>query len=157
MTTLNGCPICGTARPRPGSEPWCCSLACYYSFHGIEPPNPPAPSCHDGVTMTCPVCQRSFEPLGRQLYCGDACRAAAYRRRRDGARQLVTVPRAKPRRPVTVYECDSCGERALGEQRCEGCGSFMRRVGIGGHCPSCEEPVAVAELLGGDEQVVVSH
>jgi len=24
----------------------------------------------------------------------------------------------------------------------------MRRIGYGGHCPSCAEPVAVADLLG---------
>jgi hypothetical protein len=28
----------------------------------------------------------------------------------------------------------------------------MRRIGIGGCCPSCEEPIAVAELI--DEEVV---
>lgn len=27
----------------------------------------------------------------------------------------------------------------------------MRRIGYGGHCPSCDEPVAVADLL--DEEV----
>jgi predicted amidophosphoribosyltransferase len=58
------------------------------------------------------------------------------------------VPRSKPRRPITVYECDSCGGRALGEQRCEECGAFMRRVGIGGCCPECDAPLAVSELLG---------
>jgi hypothetical protein len=49
---------------------------------------------------------------------------------------------------MTVYECDNCGSRALGEQRCEQCGTFMSRVGIGGCCPSCDEPIAVAELVG---------
>jgi hypothetical protein len=28
----------------------------------------------------------------------------------------------------------------------------MRRVGLGGHCPHCDEPVAIADLL--DEEVV---
>ena len=27
----------------------------------------------------------------------------------------------------------------------------MRRVGIGGHCPHCDEPVAITDLL--DEEV----
>ncbi len=27
------------------------------------------PSCHDSVTMACPVCQGSFTPVGRQRYC----------------------------------------------------------------------------------------
>ena len=105
------------------------------------------PSRHDVVTITCPVCQHTFNPSGRRRFCSDACRAAAYRRRRDAAQPSIVVPRANPRRPITVYECDTCGARALGEQRCDECSTFMRRVGIGGHCPSCDEPVAVAELL----------
>ncbi len=107
-----------------------------------------SPLCHDGVTMICPVCQRSFPPVGRQKYCGDPCRAAAYRRRRDAGNVTVVVPKAEPRRPVTVYECDGCGARAVGDQRCEMCGTFMRRVGIGGLCPCCDEAVAVNELVG---------
>ena len=107
-----------------------------------------SPSCHDAVTMTCPVCLHSFAPVGRRKYCGDACRAAAYRRRRDAGHVTVALPRAQPRRPVTVYECDACGARALGDQRCDDCGTFMRRVGLGGLCPCCDEAVAVNELLG---------
>ncbi len=113
----------------------------------------PTPSCHDGVTMTCPICQDTFTPVGRQRYCTDACRAAAYRRRRDTGSTSVVVPKAQPRRPITVYECDICGGRALGNQRCEECGTFMRRIGIGGICTSCEEPISVTELLG--EEVIV--
>ena len=60
---------------------------------------------------------------------------------------MLRVPRSQPRREITVYECDTCGERSLGEQRCPQCHTFMRRVGIGGHCPSCEEPIAVIDLL----------
>jgi hypothetical protein len=61
---------------------------------------------------------------------------------------LPTVPAALPRGSVTVYECDGCGARAVGGQRCAECGRFMRRVGLGGACPHCDEPVAVVELLG---------
>jgi hypothetical protein len=147
MTTLTACPVCGTPRPanRLGNQPWCCSVACYRTFHGI--PEPVTPSCHDAVTMTCPICQHRFTPVGRQKFCSDACRAAAYRRRRDAGRPTLRVPKAQPRRPITVYECDSCGARALGEQRCEQCSTFMRKVGLGGECPSCGEPVAVTDLL----------
>ena len=67
----------------------------------------------------------------------DACRSAAYRARRDEPRPPVVVPAPAPRRPVTVYECDGCGERALGEQYCGSCRTFMRRVGVGGYCPEC--------------------
>lgn len=105
--------------------------------------------------MTCPVCQHNFTPVGRQKYCSDACRATAYRRRRDADRPPVTVPKAQPRRPITVYECDNCGTRALGNQHCE-CGTFMRRVGIGGCCPSCDDPVAVVELIG-EEVITISR
>jgi hypothetical protein len=97
--------------------------------------------------MTCPVCQRTFTPVGRQKFCSDACRAAAYRRRRDAGRPAVIVPKVKPRRPMTVYECDTCGARAVGEQRCETCHTFMHRVGLGGCCPACDEPIAITELL----------
>ncbi len=111
------------------------------------PTEPELPSCHDAVTMTCPICQRPFTPTGRRKFCSDACRAAAYRRRRDANRPAVTIPASQHRRPVTVYECDTCGHRALGEQRCDDCGTFMRRVGHGGLCPCCDEPVAIDELL----------
>ncbi len=97
----------------------------------------PEPSRHDGVTMSCPVCQVWFSPVGRQSYCSDACRAAAYRRRRAAGRPPVTVPPSQPRRPFSVYECDRCGARAVGEQYCAECATFMRRVGTGGSCPNC--------------------
>ncbi len=116
---------------------------------------PAAPSCHDPVTMHCPICQHAFVPTGRQKYCSDACRAAAYRRRRDTGRTTVTVPKTQPRRPITVYECDTCGDRALGEQHCETCNTWMRRVGLGGECPSCGDPVAVVELVG--QEVIASR
>ena len=109
--------------------------------------HPEPPSRHDAVTTPCPVCQHHFTPVGRQTYCTDACRAAAYRRRRDANRPAVTIPASQHRRPVTVYECDTCGHRALGEQRCDDCGTFMRRIGHGGTCPGCEHPISVTELL----------
>lgn len=110
-------------------------------------PDPKTPSCHDTVTMTCPLCQRPFTPVGRQKYCSDACRSAAYRRRRDNNPPAPAVPKARPRKPITIYECDSCGNRSLGEQRCPDCSTFMRKIGLGGECPSCSEPIAVTELL----------
>jgi hypothetical protein len=100
------------------------------------------------VTMACPVCASPFTPSGRRRCCSDACRAAAYRRRRTAARPLVVVPAGASRVPLTVYECDGCGSRAVGVQRCAECSSFMRRIGIGGACPSCDEAITVAELTG---------
>jgi hypothetical protein len=77
---------------------------------------------------------------------------AAWRRRRQGTPPRIVVPPARPRRPITVYECDGCGARAVGQQRCEDCGTFMRKLGLG-PCPHCDEPVAVTELL--DQEVVL--
>ena len=111
---------------------------------------PDTPLRHDAVTIPCPSCGRPFAPAGKRRYCTDACKAAAYRRRQHDAAPVV-LPRTRPRKPITVYECDACGTRALGEQRCEACGTFMRRIGIGGHCPHCDEAVAITDLL--DEEV----
>lgn len=107
-----------------------------------------APSRHDGVTMACPVCGCPFPPTGRRRFCSDACRTAAHRRRRASALPVVVVPAVAPRMPMTVYECDACGARAVGGQRCAACSTFMRRIGIGGACPGCDEAVTVAELIG---------
>ncbi|MHB8325052.1 MAG: hypothetical protein ACYDHB_11650 [Candidatus Dormibacteria bacterium] len=64
-----------------------------------------------------------------------------------GSPRTRTPPPIRLRRPLTVYECGSCGERAVGEQSCEDCGTFRSRVGLGGLSPNCDEPVAVSDLL----------
>jgi rubrerythrin len=146
------CPVC-SRRHRAEADTVrgrYCSIACFNRGLGYDNPDYQAgyaPSRHDAVTITCPVCQHTFTPAGRQKFCSDACRAAAYRRRRDAERPAFTVAKNHPRRPITVYECDSCGARALGEQRCESCSTFMRKIGLGGECPSCGEALAVTELL----------
>jgi len=61
------------------------------------------------------------------------------------------LPPKGRRRPVTVYQCDTCGERALGEQYCPDCRTFMRRVGLGGCCPSCDAAIAVTELAAQED------
>jgi hypothetical protein len=111
-------------------------------------PSRPVPRSRDDAgTTQCPVCRRGFTPAGRQTYCSTRCRKTAFRRRHQQAGPAVTVPTARPRREITVYECPECGERLLGEQRCPDCHTFARRVGIGGSCPHCEQPVAVTDLL----------
>jgi hypothetical protein len=112
---------------------------------------PETPLRHDPVTIPCPHCEQPFTPTGKRLYCTNACKAAAYRRRHQAPITPVVLARARPRRPVTVYECDTCATRTVGQQRCDQCGTFMRRIGLGGHCPHCEEPVAITDLL--DEEV----
>ena len=106
-----------------------------------------SPSRDDAGTMTCPVCQRPFTPTGRQRYCTSACRKAAFRRRHQAPPAPITVPAARPRRDHTIYECPDCEQRLLGEQRCPDCGIFARRIGPGGPCPHCSEPVTIADLL----------
>ena len=102
----------------------------------------------DDATMICPVDGTAFAASGRRRYCSDRCRRTAWARRRQSPPTPVVIPAPPgPRRPVTVYECDACGTRALGHQRCEECGAFTRRVGLGGLCPCCDEPVAAAELI----------
>jgi len=108
------------------------------------------PLSNDPVTILCPVCGTPFPAVGKRRYCRDACRVAAHRRRHQPPPVATTTslpPPGQPRRPHTVYECGTCGERALGEQRCDSCGTFMHRVGLGGLCPSCDEPHTIDELL----------
>ena len=111
---------------------------------------PASPWRDDSVTMrTCPACGQPFARSGRRRWCSDACKQAAYRRRATPPAPAPALPADRPRRPVTVYECGECGFRALGSQRCPDCGTFMSAVGVGGLCPSCDEPVAIADLLAG--------
>lgn len=105
-----------------------------------------SPSRNDARNdMTCPCCGQPFAPQGRQRYCSDACRQAAWRQRQPVA--LPELPRGPSSRPTTVYECGTCETRYLGEQWCSDCQRPCRRVGPGGPCPHCDEPVALADLL----------
>jgi len=111
-----------------------------------------SPSRDEPATACCPVCETTFKPLPNQRYCSAVCRATAWRWRHARPRPAIPKPTpARSRRSSTVYECDACGTRLLGEQRCD-CGLFMRRVGAGGHCPHCGEAVAVNDLE--DEEVM---
>jgi hypothetical protein len=49
----------------------------------------------------------------------------------------------------TVYQCPDCQSRLLGEQRCEDCATCMARLGPGGICPCCDEPITFDELIAG--------
>lgn len=119
------------------------------------------PSRNDGVTMTlsvCPICGTAFSPTGRRRFCSDACRQAAWRNRRRLAARAETcshhsaqttlppLSKGDPRSGI-VYECPSCGVRYLGQQRCPDCQLFCRRIGPGGRCPHCDEPVAISDLI----------
>ena len=69
----------------------------------------------------------------------------AHRARHAG----VVVEPVLDRRPraASIYECPACEARHLGEQRCPDCQIFCRRVGPGGRCPHCDEPVAIVDLI----------
>ena len=115
----------------------------------MDPSPPPAlesPSRNDGVTIACAVCGRHVTAVGRRRFCSHACRQAAFRQRQQVATTVPATPRPVPR-TTTVYECPACGTRFLGEQRCAECNVFCRRVGPGGPCPHCDEPVTVTDLL----------
>ena len=117
----------------------------------MRAPSASNPSRNDGVTILCPVCRiRRFVPIGRKRVCSAACRQAAFRRRRQAVTAApLVVPPHRSRRDRTIYQCSSCDASYLGVQRCPECGVFCRRVGVGGLCPECGEPVAVADLVDG--------
>lgn len=103
-----------------------------------------SPLRNDGVTIACGVCGRTFRPQGRRRFCSDACRQTAWRRRHPTA--LPPLPTRSPR-SATIYQCSGCDARYLGEQYCPDCQQFCRRLGPGGSCPHCQEPVAVTDLI----------
>ena len=112
MIGFDACPICEASRPanRNNDGLWCCSIACYHAFHSTEGLDT---ASVNGVTTTCPACQRAFSPIGLQRFCCEACRVAVYRRRETTAAAPVVALRHTLRQPLTVYVCDRCGARAL--------------------------------------------
>jgi hypothetical protein len=100
----------------------------------------------------CPICQTGTLPT-RARYCSDACKQRAYRLRRaiaEPATLANLAARSRSRQALaahTVYECPTCETRLLGEQRCPDCHVFCRRLGLGGPCPHCGEPVLLADIL----------
>ncbi len=84
----------------------------------------------------CPACGQPFTAAGRR---------AAWRRRHSAPRpDAAALPPAA--RDATIYQCPDCEQRYLGQQRCDDCGTFCRRIGPGGPCPHCDEPVAIKDL-----------
>jgi hypothetical protein len=117
----------------------------YGSRYGSEPTA--------GTGPRCSVCRASL-PSRRARYCSDACRQRAYRLRQvdlTGADTASLVTELKRRAVLLahrLFECPACGELYLGAQRCADCNRFCRLLGLGGACPSCEQPILLAELLG---------
>jgi hypothetical protein len=98
------------------------------------------------------------DPLvdARARFCSPAHRQLAYRLRRrtpptanepDLRRELQ---RRRQLAAHTVYECPQCEERFVGERRCPSCHLFGRSLGLGGHCPECDTPILLSDLLEED-------
>jgi len=109
----------------------------------------------------CPVCGTGFTRVRRQAYCTPTCRQAAWRARQphpvDSAAATVVVPAGRSRRDVTVYACTECDQRYLGLQWCPDCQRPCTRIGHGGLCRDCGEPMTVDELLNTrDDQYLTS-
>ena len=100
-------------------------------------------------SRACAACGTRFVPLGRRRWCSDACRQKAWRQRHPAAASPhdEMTSAAPAARSNTVYECPDCETRYLGVQRCDECGTFCRRIGRGGPCPHCEEPIAIDDLI----------
>lgn len=99
-----------------------------------------SPVRDDTATTACGACGRPFTRLGRQRFCSTTCRQAAWRLKRTAPVEPVAA------KTDTVYVCDDCDARYLGQQRCSDCNRWCRRLGPGGACP-CDEPVAITDLF----------
>ena len=122
--------------------------------------------------MTEPMREASRDGCGGCLVCGAALRSRrarycsrAHQQRAFRLRQQTDAPdlqrlrqELQQRRAVVahmIYECPNCGERLVGERRCPECNLFSRAIGLGGHCPECDTPLLLVDLLG--EEVVAPH
>ena len=95
----------------------------------------------------CRTCGRTFPAQGRKAYCDDACRQRGFRLRQRPSDEIGLGLATRLPKTAIVYQCPECEARCLGQQRCDDCGVFMKRLGPGGACPHCEEAVAVADLI----------
>jgi len=117
----------------------------YGSRYGSEPTA--------GAEPHCPVCMIRL-PSRRARYCSVACKQHAYRLRQvdltatDADLLATELKRLGELVAHTIYECPDCGERFVAEQRCPDCHRFCRKLGLGGCCPDCQQPVLLTELLG---------
>ena len=109
-------------------------------------------SSSDSNAPSCPVCSGPL-PNSRARYCSYIHRQRAFRLRHVelasvDERQLRTELRRRGALVAhTVYECSVCGERSVGERRCQDCHVFSRAMGLGGQCGECDQPILLAELL----------
>ena len=114
-----------------------------------------ASSSTEAEAAGCLVCGAALSD-SRAKFCSPAHKQLGYRLRHrtpavpEEADLRRRLQRQRRLMVHTVYECPSCGERVVGERRCPSCQLFARAVGLGGHCPECEQPVLISDLLGED-------
>lgn len=94
------------------------------------------------ATLRCQLCGQPLTGRGGKRWCSTVCRQRAWRL----AKAAPVAPRVVAKSD-TVYECDECEARYLGEQRCPDCNIWCRRLGAGGSCPHCGEPVAIIDIV----------
>jgi hypothetical protein len=104
----------------------------------------------------CSACGRTFNARGRKTYCSDACRQRGFRLRQRPADELPLGLATRLPRTAIVYQCPECDVRFLGQQRCDECGVFGRRLGPGGPCPHCDEAVAIGDLLAEVRSITIA-
>ena len=98
-------------------------------------------------SRVCAACECHFPDRGRKAYCSDACRQRSFRLRQRPADELQLGFATRLPKTAIVYQCPTCDATFLGQQRCDECGIFGRRLGPGGPCPHCDEVVAISDLL----------
>ena len=100
-----------------------------------------------GDGSRCLQCDGLLPNQRSRRYCSDKCRVAAWRRKHQLPKAAPVLPAKGPSRSeATIYECPQCETRYVGVQYCIDCSSFCRKVGLGGTCPNCDEPVTYEEL-----------
>ena len=113
-------------------------------YHVFPVGNPhPLEERYDMGIVVCAWCATPITASGRRRFHSDSCRQAAYRARH---RFKAVMSDLQARRVEIVYECPRCESRYLGIRRCPECNIFCARVGAGGACPHCDEPVAHSDL-----------
>ena len=110
---------------------------------------PENPTSDGYVTPTsCAICGKPLHGRADQRYCSHPCRQAAHRRRTSPPIQPPPLPDARRGvREHTIYECGDCGQRLAGQQWCPDCQRPCKRIGPGGTCPSCGDPITITELI----------
>ena len=111
-------------------------------------PHPPRRNDDRNDTAPCPACGKPVTRTGRRRWCSPACRQAGWRQRNPPPpAEPAPSPATRPAREHTIYQCGDCDQRYLGQQWCPDCNRPCRRVGPGGTCPHCDEPVALQDLI----------